>query len=103
MIHEYDRQFGDGENIDRYCAATHQNPDKYSHHTQTFINMKNLALANNLKIIDVMDKKDKILDKETINLMMQALNPEELKLLKEEQNKNHLSEKRQKISLLRID
>ena len=50
-----------------------------------------------------MDKKDKALDKETINLMMQALNPEELKLLKEEQNKNNLSEKRQKISLLRID
>lgn len=35
--------------------------------------------------------------------MMQALNPEELKLLKEEYNKNNLLEKRQKISLLRID
>ena len=50
-----------------------------------------------------MNKKDKILDKDAINLMMQALTPKELKLLKEEQNKNNLSEKRQKISLLRID
>jgi len=31
-----------------------------------------------------MNKKDKILDKDAINLMMQALTPEELKLLKEE-------------------
>ena len=50
-----------------------------------------------------MNKKDKTLDKDAINLMMQALTPEELKLLKEEQSKNNLSEKRQKISLLRID
>ena len=34
----------------------------------------------------IMDKKDKILDKDAINLMMQALNPEELKILKEEYN-----------------
>jgi len=33
MIHEYDRQFGDGENVDRYCAVTQQDPNKYSHRT----------------------------------------------------------------------
>ena len=84
MIHEYDRQFGDGENVDRYCVATQQDPNKYSHRTQTFINKQNLAVANNLKVISVMDKKDKILDKEAIKLMLQALSPEELKFLKSE-------------------
>lgn len=37
MIHTYDQQFGNGEDVDRYCLATGEDPDKYSHRTSTFI------------------------------------------------------------------
>ena len=50
-----------------------------------------------------MNKKDKILDKETIKLMLQALTPEELKLAREKYLKEDENRKRHKISLQLTD
>ena len=50
-----------------------------------------------------MNKKDKILDKETIKLMLQALTPEELKLARDKYLKEDENRKRHKISLQLID
>ena len=51
----------------------------------TFVEKQKIALSNNIKVITSMDKKDKILDKEAIKLMVQALTPDEIKLLNEEE------------------
>ena len=50
-----------------------------------------------------MDKKEKVLDKEAIRLMLQALNPEELCLAREHYIKENEGGKRRKISLQHID
>lgn len=81
MIHVYDKWFGDGEDLDKLCILTKMDANSYnehSHHTHTFIDKQRLAIANNIKVITKMDKKDKVLDKEAIRLMLQALTPEEL-------------------------
>ena len=50
-----------------------------------------------------MDKKEKVLDKEAIRLMLQALTPEELRLARERSIKENEGGKRRKISLQHID
>ena len=50
-----------------------------------------------------MNKKDKVLDRETIKLMLQTLTPEELKLVREKYFKEDENGKRHKISLQLID
>lgn len=50
-----------------------------------------------------MDKKEKVLDKEAIRLMLQALTPEELRLARERYIKKNEGGKRRKISLQHID
>lgn len=73
MIHVYDKQFGDGEELDKLAILTKMDNTSYnehSHHTHTFLNKQGLAIANGIKVITKMDKKDKILDKEAIKLML---------------------------------
>lgn len=50
-----------------------------------------------------MDKKEKVLDKDAIRLMLQALTPEELRLVRERSIKENEGVKRRKISLHHID
>ena len=50
-----------------------------------------------------MDKKEKVLDKEAIRLMLQTLTPEELCLARECSIKENEGGKRRKISLQHID
>ena len=50
-----------------------------------------------------MDKKEKVLDKEAIRLMLQALTPEELRLVRERSIKENEGGKCRKISLQHID
>ena len=50
-----------------------------------------------------MNKRDKVLDKETIKLMLQALTPEEFKSAREKYLKEDENGKRHKISLQYID
>ena len=68
-----------------------------------FVSKQRLAIANNLKVITSMDKKEKVLDKEAIRLMLQALTPEELRLARERYIKENKGGKRRKISLQHID
>ena len=106
MIHVYDRQFGDGEGLDKYCILKNLPSYEYnrlSHITETFANKQKLAIANNLNVMTTMNKKDKVLDKETIKLMLQALTPEELKSAREKYLKEDENGKRHKISLQHID
>ena len=106
MIHVYDRMFGDGEGLDKYCILKRLSSYEYnklSHTTETFVSKQRLAIANNLKVITSMDKKEKVLDKEAIRLMLQALTPEELRLARECSIKENESGKRRKISLQHID
>ena len=106
MIHVYDKQFGDGEGLDKYCILKHLDSDEYnklSHNTKTFVDKKELAIANNLNVMTTIDKKDKILDKETINLMLQALTPEEIQLVKESYANDSKDGKKRKISLRLTD
>lgn len=102
MIHVYDRQFGDGEGLDKYCILKKLPSYKYnelSHITETFVNKQNAAIANNLKVVATMNKKDKLLDKETIKLMLQALTPEELESARESYLIENEHGKHRKISL----
>lgn len=50
-----------------------------------------------------MDKKEKVLDKKVIKLMLQALTPEELRLTRERSIKENKGRKCRKISLQHID
>lgn len=73
MIHVYDRQFGDGESLDKLYLMNKISAIRYndlSHHTITFIDKQKLAIANNVKLITAMDKKEKILDKDAIKLLL---------------------------------
>ena len=54
-------------------------------------------------VLATMDKKEKVLDKEAIRLMLQALTPEELRLARERYIKENKGGKRRKISLQHID
>ena len=85
LIHCYDTWFGDGQDLARYCILTKQDINRFSHRTYTFVEKQKIALSNNIKVITSMDKKDKILDKEAIKLIIQALTSDEIKLLNEEE------------------
>ena len=50
-----------------------------------------------------MDKKDKILNKEAIKLMLQALTPEEIQLVRESYAKENKDGIRHKVSLCLTD
>ena len=106
MIHVYDRQFGDGEGLNKYCMLkklTSNEYNKLSHMTETFVEKQKLAISNGLKVMTTMDKKDKALDKDAIKLMLQALTPEEIQLVRESYAKENKDGIRRKVSLRLTD
>ena len=66
---------------------------------------RNAVLIRNVcdLVLATMDKKEKVLDKETIKLMPQVLTPEGLRLARERYIKENEGGKRRKISLQHID
>ena len=100
LIHYYDTHFGDGDELTRFCILTNNDLNEYSHRTLTFIEKQKLANLNYLNVITSMNKADKILDKAAIKRMIDALTPEEIKALKENDD---TESQRQKHSILHID
>lgn len=84
----------------RFCILTNNDLNEYSHRTVTFIEKQKLANLNYLNVITSMNKADKILDKDAIKRMIDALTSEEIKVLNENDD---IESQRQKHSILHID